>query len=645
MSATRERGGAPWWVSVTGSLLRARVSIPVLPPPLDRLPLVVPLAVVLLVAGPAIAAALVGPVVWLAALVLPLLVPLLVWRARHVLAERPGFWWAGARARRAEHVVIVAGLIAAAGLMWWAKGHGLPLWGPAFVAVAGTPAAFALARVWVAGEVDARRVADVAAQERIEIARRIAADRRSAERVGLVVQRDGTLSRPAEEQAASSSALPVVPCKAAGGRWRLGVMQQDTTVSAWARWRDVGRESRAWVAGDAVVLPERPGDARALVVAESGAGKTQLLDGLMLSAVAAGWNVTFIDGKGSRADSEARLARLGQMDKVPGIGKLGPRLVTGFDCFNGTHSQVRETLMRAWPSSGGDGDYYRSEAWNVLGTLLGGPGSGNKAPAATCIADLLERGRDVSDLALEKQRTHEYLSEQVAAKLTRIQRATTAIAERLEPLVRVTPGGPGGVSCFSWPDMESDLKSEESEESYAPTLWPLAPSAFAEHAIIGDVALHALRIWMGNAMMAAKELPPSLVIVDEFAQFVTGGSDPADAASSLFETARSAGVGLVLAGQSAAALSTDERMRKRLLASGAAIFAGRSKDPEEIASLAGTVLRQESAGEAHGEALGSARAQHAYAVSPNVLRSLSDGSWVLIQGGGVAPFRGLPSGV
>ena len=58
-----------------------------------------------------------------------------------------------------------------------------------------------------------------------------------------------------------------------------------------------------------------------------------------------------------------------------------------------------------------------------------------------------------------------------------------------------------------------------------------------------------LRNFMATRL-ARVDKSPVLVIVDEFPRLVTGASDPGDTAGSLFETARSAGVGLVLATQS-----------------------------------------------------------------------------------------------
>lgn len=80
-----------------------------------------------------------------------------------------------------------------------------------------------------------------------------------------------------------------------------------------------------------------------------------------------------------------------------------------------------------------------------------------------------------------------------------------------------------------------------------------------------------LRRWM-SARLARRDKAPAVVFFDEFAQLVTADSDPGDIAASMFETARSAGIGLWLAAQSVAGLSQDEAQRRRALSSGAALL-------------------------------------------------------------------------
>jgi hypothetical protein len=169
---------------------------------------------------------------------------------------------------------------------------------------------------------------------------------------------------------------------------------------------------------------------------------------------------------------------------------------------------------------------------------------------------------------------------------------------------------------------------------------PISPSDDAQ-ARLGDLLLFDLRNFLA-ARMTNRDHSPMLVVVDEFAQLVSGSQDPGDTAGSLFETARSAGMGLVLAAQSAAGLSNDETKRKRALGSGAALIFGRSKDPEEMVFYAGTAFRMEASGKAESGELGSGRAQHSYVIHPQEVREAADGAFWLVQSGAIAPFRALP---
>lgn len=159
---------------------------------------------------------------------------------------------------------------------------------------------------------------------------------------------------------------------------------------------------------------------------------------------------------------------------------------------------------------------------------------------------------------------------------------------------------------------------------------------------IGDLLLLDLRNYLATRL-ARGDKSPVLVVVDEFPQLITGTSDPGDTAGSLFETARSAGVGLVLATQSPAGLSNDEIRRRRALTSGAALIFGRSKDPEEVVAYAGTVMQMEAAGTASGDELKNARAQHTFVIPPQDVREAADGAFWLVQAGAIAPFRALPT--
>lgn len=616
--------------------------------------------------------------------------PVLVWRFRERLAERAEFWytpkqWQGVERAARWAGPVLAVLVVLVLVPWLGSiSYGLPFYVPIVLSlVAGlgfVPWSLSLARRQMAGRVDNRRIGDVVRQEVIEQARRRAADQASADALGLVVTGDGKVkqwqepqrepepepqtqrvsqivsmttgevvgatSRQEPQRPAAAmrpplseekpQRVPVVPHQV-GGAWLLGLVQSDTTRSVTARWReDSTRRVRGWVQGGSVVLPEKPGDVRAVVVAESGAGKSQLLDGMLLSAHAAGWRTFMIDAKGQSADMiarEMRVRALEESGQVQGVGYMGPRRIGAFDLFAGGRLQLLENLGRLWPESGSDADHYRREGFEVAEMLLP-----KDKPLPSTINEFLARFR-AWEPWVQSQADHDYLSTEVRKGATRVQVAGDGWGGRLKPLEAygLTPGT--GIPSFSWRDFEDDVTP------FSPLMWTLGPRGNGHHATIGDAAISGLAGFMGERALSGASVAPLLVIIDEFGQFVRGTTDPADVASGLFELARTAGIGLVIAGQSPSTFSLDEKQRQRMFSSGASIIAGRSNAPEEVAALAGTIIRQEASGDAEGLGLAGARAQHSYAVSPNEIRSLSDGSWVMISGGGVVRFRGLPSGV
>ncbi len=95
--------------------------------------------------------------------------------------------------------------------------------------------------------------------------------------------------------------------------------------------------------------------------------------------------------------------------------------------------------------------------------------------------------------------------------------------------------------------------------------------------------------------------------------------------------------------QSPAGISNDDTRRRRALTSGAALIFGRSKDPEDMVKYAGTVMRMEASGRATGDELGTARAQHTFVIPPQDVREASAGSYWIVQGGAIAPFRSFPT--
>lgn len=559
---------------------------------------------------------------------LPFLAPMGFARGSEVLATKQRFW----TVTRWQWAVNTAGAVLVAALLvfevrwvvlWCVTGDasefvaqdawGAQLWpmfGPWLVAnlFAGVlllPVTWSVRRRQIAREVRTRRISDVVRQERIENARKRAADAAAARRMG--VHLDSATGRITGTTAGATT----VPLRV-GERQAFGMITHGTVRSLAESFYDA-RRVPDWVdrTGRYAVLPESASAVRALLVAESGVGKTVFINGAVLCALEAGWPVFMLDAKGDPDDAE-KLVALAE--------SYGHSAVAGgaWNLFDGTPEQVTAKLMRLMPPPDGANQHYLDEIRGVLQAVQA------HTPIAG-VDDLRERlsnpnpyVRDNYDFGMVTKpvdRTGE----------TAGTRALQSLMVALRPLER-------WISTEGW---------SYSAPKAALTVVPLSPVDEAQ-ARLGDLLMLDLRNFIARRL-ESRDKTPALVIVDEFPQLVTGAQDPGDTASSLFETARSAGMGLILAVQSPAGVSNDDTRRRRALTSGAALIFGRSKDPEDMIKYAGTVMRMEASGRATGEELGSARAQHTFVIPPQDVREASAGSYWIVQGGGIAPFRSFPT--
>lgn len=468
------------------------------------------------------------------------------------------------------------------------------------------PAAWSWHRWRLAGRVRARRISDVVRQTRIETARKRAADLTAARAVG--VQLDPTTG----QIRGTTADVVTVPHATKDGRHAFGIITRATVKTVAEQLHDA-RQVRDWIddAGRFAALPRSAAAVRVLIIAESGTGKTVLENGLILCAVEQGWPVIMIDAKGDPADAH------GIVDVVRGYGYTAT--VAGpWNMFAGDATQVTAKLMRLMPPADGANQHYLDEIRGVLQAVQ------DRSPirSADELRDRLTNPaphvRDQYDLAM------------VNAPVDKM--GTTAGARVLQSLLVALRPIEAHIDPEGW----------SYEQPHADvTVVPISPVDDAQ-ARLGDLLMLDLRNFMASRL-ARGDKSPVLVIVDEFPQLVTDTSDPGDTAGSLYETARSAGVGLVLAVQSPAGLSNDEIRRRRALTSGAALVIGRSKDPEDVVKYAGTMMQMEASGAAGGQQLNSARAQHTYVIPPQDVREASDGQFWLVQGGAIATFRALPT--
>lgn len=490
----------------------------------------------------------------------------------------------------------------------WQEGL-LPVFGPWAILnlLAGVlllPVMWSRRRRQIAERVRTRRITNVLAQERIEAARKRAADIDAARRIGVRLD-------PSTGRIAGVTADVLTVPHLVDGRQSFGFTTRATIRSFADKFHDT-RAVRDWVdpTGDFVVLPDSSSSVRALIVAESGSGKTVLINGLVLCALEHGWPVFVIDAKGDPADAEQLVAIARAHGRTATVGGA-------WDLFNGTAEQVTAKLMRLMPPADGANQHYLDEIRGVLQAV-------QDIQPLRSVSDLRERltapgahVRDQFDLQLVNQSVDRNGT-------TAGMRALHSLLVALRPLEKyIDEGG------WSYAAAPADV-----------TVIPLSPVDDAQ-AKLGDLLMLDLRGFLA-ARLTARDKSPVVVIVDEFPQLVTAGQDPGDTAGSLFETARSAGVGLVLATQSPAGLSNDETRRRRALTSGAALIFGRSKDPEDVVKYAGTVLRMEASTRTGGDEQGTARAQHTFVIPPQDVREAADGAFWLVQAGAIAAFRALP---
>ena len=576
----------------------------------------------------------------------PLVVPYVVVRVTGtVVATKMWFWttWRWQRVINTLGIVLVAGLIAFEVVLvvqWAASGEAAALphtpgwqlaalqavW-PWVVAnlLAGIlllPVAWSIRRRKVAQLVRRRHISDVVQQTRIEQARRRAADRAAAGRMGVRVD-----AETGKITGSSDSGL-TAPLRTPDGARAFGLVSRSTVRTLADRFYDV-RRVRDWVDEDGkfVHLPHSAAAVRFLLIAESGTGKTVFLNGLMQCALEYGWPVFFVDAKGDPEDADTLAALAASYGRTAAVnagavytpGAAPVANPQGWNMFTGTADQVTTKLMRLMPPPDGANQHYLDEIRGILQAVQ------DKEPLRS-VNDLRERlsnpvdhVRDQYDLGMVNAVVDS------RANITAAARALQSLLVALRPLERwLDEDG------WSYEKLAADI-----------TIVPLAPADDAQ-ARLGDLLLLDLRNFLTNRLMR-RDKSPVLVVVDEFPQLVTGTSDPGDTAGSLYETARAAGVGLGLAAQSPAGLSNDEIRRRRALASGAALIFGRQKDPEDVVKYAGTYMQMESSGAATGEELKSARAQHTYVIPPQDVREANDAQFWIVQGGSMAAFRVLPN--
>ncbi|TSD93467.1 hypothetical protein FOV72_19600 [Gordonia rubripertincta] len=372
-----------------------------------------------------------------------------------------------------------------------------------------------------------------------------------------------------------------------------------------------------------LIVPKNAGAMRALVIAASGSGKTYLLFGLMLCAAAARWPSLFIDLKGDPDDAD----RL-----VDNARKRPPHsdavlLSGGFRFFDAPSvGSLRDRILALFPPATGADRYYQERRQQILGYVLD-----DNLPESVSSLDDIERMFETPDLLPDPERAKRALRNPTRSGGTDGQEVLNEVVNAIRSIRRhiVLNNSSGGWSYAT---------IEKSQQLCALRLFPATDpvdKAFAE------LLLVSLRQHMQQRMATRNKDTPLVCIIDEFPQMIAAADDAATTVAMLHETARSANIGLVLAGQTVAGFSNDPNTQVRMLTTGAALIVGRTNDPEPVVKLAGTTMHLESSADPEG-GLKSSRAQHTYRIHPDTVREVETGGFWIIADGTTRRFNTLP---
>ncbi|MFW0797656.1 hypothetical protein AAFP30_27890 [Gordonia sp. CPCC 205515] len=396
-------------------------------------------------------------------------------------------------------------------------------------------------------------------------------------------------------------------------RERLQTRDQYRILNGWTDPRD------NWI-----VLPDRAGAMRALVIAASGSGKTYLLFAQMLCATAAQWPALFIDLKGDPEDAD----RLVDNARARCPRSRAHLLEGGFRFFDTPSvANLRDRILALFPAAQGADRYYEQRRTQILDLVL----DDDLALAPTSLDDI-ERLFHTPDLLPDAERARRALSNPTKNGGTDGQEVLNEVTNAIRSIRGHITTSTRAHDGWSFATLTAD-RSLGSLRLY--------PATNKIDQTFAGVLLVALRQHMEHRMRTKEKDTPFLCVVDEFPQMISATDDAATTGAMLYETARSANIGLILAGQTISGFSNDPNTQDRLLRNGTAVIVGRTPDPEPVVELAGTTMHLESSADPEG-GLKSSRAQHTYRIHPDDVRRVEIGGFWIIADGTTRRFNALP---
>ena len=343
---------------------------------------------------------------------------------------------------------------------------------------------------------------------------------------------------------------------------------------------------------------------QALIVGETGSGKTVTALALAGEALRGGWDVYWIDGKAHPSTARAflTLARAAGVEAHDGTR----------DPLDGWRGDPEAIVNRLLATQTFTESYYEGIARTVLRHAVA-----DRPPRS--FGELVGR--------LDKRA---------------LQRGARDDAEVLEALRGLPDKDVAGVRArydgIAWAvgaTLDGTWSYEDTRAAYVPVGRPENRHQAAE---VGAFLLEDILHW---ALARKDPERQALIVVDEFSKL----SDRPGAAVDLVERARSFNVAVVLIAQTWASLGPDDTIRDRLAGTVGTVITHQLKQPDEIAALAGTEWVLERTEQTHTldhTGLGSQRAGNRYVVHPDDIRRLHQGEAFIIHSGEALKLRIRP---
>jgi hypothetical protein len=344
---------------------------------------------------------------------------------------------------------------------------------------------------------------------------------------------------------------------------------------------------------------------QALIVGETGSGKTVTALTVASEVMRLGWDAYWIDGKAdpSVAGRFLRLAR--RHGRVPADASRDP--------VDGWRGDAESIVNRLLATQRFTEPYYAGIARNVLKWTVARPGP----PHA--FAELVAR---------MDQRA-----------LRRAWRDDPDEADKIRAMVPADFLGARyryeGVAWAVGATLDGDWSYEDVRAAYVPVGRPEHRDQAEE---VGAFLLEDLLHW---AMARKPPRRPALVVVDEFSKLAARP----DAAVELVERVRSFGVGVVLIGQTWASLGRSDAVRERLAGTVGTVVVHQLKQPDRLVELAGRAWTMERTEQLLGPiptGQATQRPGSRPVVDPDEVRGLGTGEAFLIRGGAAVKVHVRP---